>query len=140
MLQTVHLFSLAMAMIAAVWAVVTFRSPKATPDTRRASVSTMLIACAVMIGVTPQTLLPENEWLQTAGPVTSIVLSVITLAVMRRWRSARQAARRPTWETSSTRFSAPTSKTSWSGAGGVSTGPATPPSAWASIPTRCDSA
>lgn len=91
MLQTVHVITVAMAMVAAVWAVVSGRSPNATPTTRRASASTMLIACAVMIGVTPQALMPDNELLQTAGPVSSIVLSVITLYVLRRWRTTSQA-------------------------------------------------
>jgi hypothetical protein len=91
MLQTVHLFSLAMSIIAALLAVRAYRSPESSPTVRRASVSTMLIACAVVIGVAPQALLPENEWLQTAGPVSSIVLSVITLFVLRRWRSSPQS-------------------------------------------------
>jgi heme A synthase len=92
MLQTVHLISLAMAAVAAVWAVAMGRSPNATAEIRRASASTLLIALAVIIGITPQALLPDNEMLRTAGPVTSIVLSVITLLVMRRWRSSRHAS------------------------------------------------
>jgi hypothetical protein len=80
-----------MAVVAALWAFVSSRNPNATPALRRAYTSTMLIACSVMIGVTPQTLLPDNGMLQTAGPVTSIVLSVVTLFVMRRWRSAPQS-------------------------------------------------
>jgi hypothetical protein len=91
MLQTVHLFSLAMSIIAALLAARAYRSPESSPTVRRASASTMLIAVAVVVGITPQALLPENEWLQTAGPVSSIVLSVITLFVMRRWRSSPQA-------------------------------------------------
>ena len=91
MLRTVHLFSLAMSIIAAVLATRAYRSPKSSPAVRRASLSTMLIALAVVIGVAPQALLPDNEWLQTAGPVSSIVLSVITLLVLRRWRSSPQA-------------------------------------------------
>jgi hypothetical protein len=92
MLQTVHLFSLIMAVVAAVWATRTTRARNATPEARRAGMSTILIACAVIIGVAPQALLPEIEWLQTAGPVASIVWSVGALFVMRRWRTSNDSS------------------------------------------------
>ena len=92
MLQSIHLGSLAMAIVAAALAFRAGRAPNASVAVRRASTSTILIAGAVVIGVTPQALVPDIEWLQTAGPVSSIVLSVITLVVLRRLRTPVRAS------------------------------------------------
>lgn len=93
MVTWLSVFVLVLAAVSGGFAGFAHFQPNATTATKHASESSILLSLAIIVGTAPEVFLPPILWLRVTTLFASVVLTLASIALMRRQIEATPSAR-----------------------------------------------